>query len=75
MLWVRRFGKEKASRGAKRLMILRDVMMVAQGFDPDHPRKRFRGPSGHRVHLCNSMTAGIGMSAFAWWGVGVGGGI
>ena len=31
-------------------MIRRDVIVVAQCFDPDHPRKRFRGPSGHRVH-------------------------
>jgi hypothetical protein len=38
-------------------MIQCDVIMVAQGFDPDLPRKRFRGPSGHRVNLCNSMTA------------------
>lgn len=49
-------------------MIPCDVMELAQDSDPDHPRKRFRGPCGHRVRAVQLDDGrGMQMSALAWW--------
>ena len=57
-------------------MIQHDVIALAQGSDPDRRVSGSVARTGTGSELCKPMTAEWGqVSALAWWGVGVGGGI